>query len=144
MSDKCPGCGAALGPMSSTRVVGACPSCGKNIWCYRVCGFLKVAIDHRDARIAELEAIVAKLPKTADGVPAYKDMPVWCVMPDGSIYETELGWYCTLGAAFARDLAASQAGYRLSNGIWLDVGVPVEHCYSTPEAAEAAKEASND
>ena len=101
---------------------------------------LEAARQADDARIAELEAVVAKLPKTADGVPAYKDMPVWCVMPDGSIYETELGWYCTLGAAFARDLAARRAGYRLSNGVWRDVGVPVEHCYSTPEAAEAAKE----
>ena len=79
MSDKCPGCGAALGPMSSTRVVGACPSCGKNIWCYRVCGFLKVAIDHRDARIAELEALVAMWPKDIWGKPVGLDDELWTV-----------------------------------------------------------------
>ena len=145
MSDKCPKCNGdgvlreATQAWDCGQEAPVCDFCGgEGTW---MAADSRLAQAH--ARIAELEAIVAKLPKTADGVPAYKDMPVWCVMPDGSIYETELGWYCTLGAAFARDLAARQAGYRLSNGVWRDVGVPVEHCYSTREAAEAAKEAKD-
>ena len=92
-----------------------------------------------EAERDRLKVIVDKLSTTADGVPAYKDMPVWCKMPNGTIYETGLEWYCAYGAVFAHALVG-HAGYRMPNGVWIDKWIAVEDSYSTHEAAQAAKE----
>lgn len=64
-----------------------CPVCGKQLGidgndsdfykCFK-CGFRKGVEVMLAARIEELEAIVAKLPKTADGVVVTPGMVLWC------------------------------------------------------------------
>ena len=96
-------------------------------------------LEELKAENAKLQAIVDKLPVTANGVPAYKGMNVWCIVPDRSVYHSLLGWFCTYGAAYAHQLQAEYVGYRL-NGVWRELLRPVEECYSTEDAAWAAKE----
>lgn len=89
-------------------------------------------------QLAELKAIVDLMPKTADGAPAYKEMPVWCVMPNNTVYGSRLGWYSHYNCAFAHELRPMNCGYRMPNGCWREVSLLAEECYSTIEAAEAA------
>lgn len=67
-----------------------------------------------------LQAIVDKLPKTADGVP---------VAPGDKVYRA--GEYTSAQLTIARDLPEY-------NGGWQDGRVRIENCYSTREAAQAA------
>jgi hypothetical protein len=60
-----------------------------------------------------LQAIVDRLPKTADGVPIAPGASVWAWMGDAGIVETEI--------------------QRVGKGGWFDA------CYSTREAAEKAR-----
>ena len=75
------------------------------------------ASDSKQAKIAELEDIVDKLPTTADGVPVVPGMEIW--HPDGRTGTASIAYY-------GRDCFPSY--------------VVAEYCYSTREAAEAAKE----
>jgi len=70
-----------------------------------------------EAEIAELEDIVDKLPTTADGVPVVPGMEIW--HPDGRTGTASIAYY-------GRGCFPSY--------------VVAEYCYSTREAAEAAKE----
>jgi hypothetical protein len=89
---------------------------------------------YRDARIAELEAVVDKLPKTADGVPVTCGDTVYCwaggeASPDEAVYPLEVQQ--SRGIL----LVGRLGGYRsISNYQALD-----SRCYSTRAAAEAAK-----
>lgn len=87
----------------------------------------------KDNRIAELEAIVAKLPVTADGVPVVPgDTAVrWCVHK-GEIHEVT-GWVWSELDDWRGhvDSVPQGDGYVLTR--------PVSLCYSTREAAEAAR-----
>lgn len=80
----------------------------------------EAALVHRDKRVAELEAVVAKLPKTKDRVP---------VVPGDVVYHPN-GQHSHVTDA---------RGVRLyMTGEW----VGVDTCYSTREAAEAARDAA--
>ena len=78
-------------------------------------------------RLATAEAIVEKLPKTADGVPVFLHDEVWLPGEDEPLYvghienSTRQGWWY------------AQRPYRAA----LDLCM----CYSTREAAQVAKEA---
>jgi hypothetical protein len=88
--------------------------------------------DHWKARAEAAEAVVAKLPKTADGVPITPGMELW-----GS-----LGWNNEPAKATLRGTYAE--GYSVGTPEWgMNVRPEVE-CYSTREAAEAAKESPRD
>jgi hypothetical protein len=86
----------------------------------------------RDARIAELEAIVAKLPKTADGMPVVPQVAhVWYVHPTGKVVgfaptidDITQGWWCHNGG-------------RDPDDNWTHV--TLADAYSTRQAAEAAR-----
>jgi hypothetical protein len=96
------------------------------------CGHLAKVAYELARRLAEAEAIVAKLPKTADGVPITPGMELW-----GS-----LGWNNEPAKATLRGTYAE--GYSVGTPEWgMNVRPEVE-CYSTREAAEAAKEAPRD
>ena len=85
------------------------------------------ALDEAEDRIADLQAIVDKLPKTADGVPVVPGEYVWtpgCAM-----------WIVCRGngsSDYSETLAAEPNAYDM------DPSMPVRFCYSTREAAEAA------
>lgn len=95
-----------------------------------VCGAMKVGADYarqRDGlptyaeleeKVAELQAIVDKLPRTADGVP---------VVP-GMVLHYRRGWQV---------LGAMVGEYADREGDWHCVAI--DDCYSTRQAAEAAK-----
>ena len=150
---ECPDCNGD-GFLGHTPIAGrkvACPTCGGHEDSLGIGYVIAFSEDDNPSpspspgqalldRLGELEAIVAKLPLTADGVPAHKDMRVWAVMPDGSVYDTVLGWYCTCGAAFAHQLVAVSCGYRLPNRSWRDVFVDAQDCYSTRAAADSARQ----
>lgn len=114
-------------------------------------------IERLQAKVAALEAVVARLPRTADGVPVIPGVdhvfhPDWhlpsplevCPNDDEFTYKHEellrkrLCWtegveapdYLVIGLYSERD-----TGY-WEDGQWL-----VSECYSTRAAAEAAKEA---
>jgi len=80
------------------------------------------------ARIAELSAIVDKLPKTADGVAVYPNMELFAALPDEGVFDGKVEYAC-------KDYVllnwSDEAGYD-------DVGLGL--CYSTKSAAEAALE----
>lgn len=78
------------------------------------------------AKLATKEAIIDKLPKTADGVPVVPGMELHT--PDGGIVTA--CWVSEKSAAFLDGVAI------LDN--WR-----VDNLYSTPEAAKAAKEAAD-
>lgn len=81
------------------------------------------------ARIAELEAIVAKRPKTADGVP---------VVPGSEVWHPEYMWrpwwveYCDSSGGYFVPINPDRRGNE-----WDEAAV--SDCYSTPQAAEAAR-----
>lgn len=76
------------------------------------------------AEIERLQAIVSRLPRTADGMPIAPGMKLWTVF-DGS--DVTVNWFCR--------------GH--GTGVWLmdtDRGNRTEsECYSTREAAEKAR-----
>lgn len=85
-------------------------------------------------RVGELEAIVEKLPKTADGVPITPGMKVWGTSPFGGVRDpatAQLRGFFDEYPIFACEWGHNVAG---------------RECYSTREAALAAskKEATND
>lgn len=89
------------------------------------------------ARVRELEAIVAKLPKTADGVPIVPGMKLWVpafdeVEDDGGIYHHAVTYE---GPVSDRHIVYGGAD-------WMQGPIPLKGrtFYSTREAAEAAKQ----
>lgn len=78
------------------------------------------------ARLAELEAIVAKLPRTADGVPITAGMTLWSIgrVGDTEVFEME---------------ATCETEAKHKHGRWRGGRESIEGCYSTREAAIAAK-----
>ena len=125
MPERCPICDTEL------EAHYHCPTCVRRVLediHARQITMLKGAIEgwrktvaDRDTRIAELEGIVAKLPKTKDGVVVTPGMELW--------------WLSRGRIGECRD----NVGYMNP-----DFSMFFRDCYSTPEAAEAAKEASND
>ncbi len=89
-----------------------------------VCGYCSHSGSLMLAKIERLQAIIDKLPKTADGVPVVPGMilfdPVWI---DRHFPIEELLVYCP-------DATRSE---------WHDGEVDVSQCYSTKAAAKAAK-----
>ena len=85
----------------------------------------------------ELEAVVERLPKTADGVPVVPGDTVYAKRnpSDDTIVEFEVADYekWTVDAWGSRNQARA---YTEAGGGW----VVSRHCYSTPEAAEAARQ----
>jgi hypothetical protein len=86
--------------------------------------------DAAEARVKELQAIVDKLPKTADGVYVYPEMKVWVIDklsfvgdPPGTIRSHEVIRICKTGWMFS-DVP--------------DGFIRWDETYSTPEAAAAA------
>lgn len=83
-------------------------------------------------RITELEAIVAKPPQTADGVPTYVGMEIW--------------WLARSRRAFRKTIRAIHIDGKVNLARWTlwpmqgSFWVPLVRCYSTRAAAEAAKE----
>jgi uncharacterized Zn finger protein (UPF0148 family) len=164
MSEQtCPKCGAGLGVKFN---VLWCPTCGDVDLAYRwavgdlrrqvaavtaerdgtlevltdVARTLKATEAERNAavqRAEAAEAIVAKLPKTADGVTCYIGDVLWVVY-EGRVLECEpLNIYSdshlSVGAHFA-----AKAGYR-NRLVWVDGWHRPEDCYSTRAAAEQAQ-----
>jgi len=88
---------------------------------------LKEASD-RAAEITRLRAIVEKLPKTADGVPVVPGDELWVRHPDGGCAGTRRWWkHPSLGWSVGFEHMQNEP-------------IDVSSCYSTREAAEAAKE----
>jgi len=90
--------------------------------------------------VKRLRVIADTLPKTADGVPAMAGKSVFSVEVDGSIYANELVWWSFKGGHAA---LLMHSGYRNRLGVWIDQWKFASECYSTREAALAAKEASD-
>lgn len=94
------------------------------------------------ARIAELEAVVGKLPRTADGVPTYPGMPAWFAFRDG-VHEAVL----MMQSSGLRVEAYFPDGLEIfrdddDEPYEVDYSRPAySACYSTREAALAAAEA---
>ena len=90
-----------------------CESCGtswrKHLGIQGTCAKLQEA----EQKIERLQAIVDRLPKTADGVPIVPGMEVWSWMGDAGLMSTEIT--------------------RIGKGGWFAA------CYSTREAAEKAR-----
>lgn len=85
-------------------------------------------LDLRSAdRIEALEAIVEKLPKTADGVPVVPGMELWGLGHDDHV------WTCKVSNRWEKYEHMSSAGPYLIHHDEID-------CYSTYAAAETAKE----
>ncbi len=98
---------------------------------------LAAALKKKDERIAELEAVVEKLPKTADGVPIVHGSSVWDVCKN----------------SYAKGMCECHVETSLRNdsgdGNWdppleIEDFYDLENLYSTREAALAAKEASDE
>ena len=81
-----------------------------------------------EAKVAQLQAIVDKLPKDAEGVTKLPGDIVWRVSEEGM--EKRLVQWASEWSPWP--------GYRASYGIE-GPPVPVEECHSTREAAEAAR-----
>ena len=100
----------------------------ERIW-FNIDDFIDL-IETLQQRVADLEAIVAKLPVTADGVPVVPGMSVWYPSPyDGEIYE-------------CRNVLRPSATYFPKDGR-CQVStqfIGVSRCYSTREAAEAKEQ----
>jgi hypothetical protein len=75
--------------------------------------------------IERLRAIVAKLPKTADGAPVVPGMTLFYIHPKGKVYSVLIGF----------DLDETWVNYA-ANGDRARLGIG--DCYSTRAAAEAA------
>ena len=73
-----------------------------------------------------LQAIVDRLPVTADGVPIVFGMTVWMNTPNAGIVQADTG--------------LPNGGIRVG-GIVMPTNIRPEICYSTREAAEAARDA---
>ena len=78
------------------------------------------------AEVDRLEAVVARLPKTADGVPLVDGDRVW--VPDGTEY------------IYSHPIDTDLLYYRTECG----VGLFASACYSTRDAALDAKEADHE
>ena len=77
--------------------------------------------------LAEAQAVVDRLPKTADGVVVYEERKIWFIV-DGEVVEGAAG-------------IPLFAGYPDTNlGCICQPHTGVSEAYSTPEAAEAARE----
>ncbi len=85
--------------------------------------------DELNAKLAERDAVINKLPKTADGVVHARYDNLNLYHPSHTNYRTHT--FNILIWSNDRWLTAGWAGDR----------VPVSECYSTPEAAQAAVEA---
>lgn len=96
------------------------------------------------ARIAELEAIVGKLPKSADNKPIYPGMKCVIYFPRPDIGEEK----SVVSDAIVHAISHVPG----SDKILIEVGVcenfggfvPADRIYSTPEAARQAKEQDHD
>ncbi len=92
-------------------------------------------LEEQAAQIDSLRATVDKLPKTADGVSIVLRMTVW-TLEDGKAWEWTV-------AGIGLDIGGDYY-------LWLDDGEPSRmvsepgQCYSTREAAEAAKEVQDE
>lgn len=85
----------------------------------------------RVAKLLELETIIAKLPETKDGIHVLPGDTVWSIAADGTTEERVVLW-----ATEAHPWPGYSAGFGVEGP-----PIPVEDCYSTLEAAEAAREA---
>jgi len=100
---------------------------------------VRAVVRERDA----LKAIVARLPKTADGVSCQVGDRLWAIVHGRILVDTGDGavWWCKHHVCRATMMGLF--GYRNAAGAWLDFQVPVWECYSTRVAAERAKGDSN-
>jgi hypothetical protein len=92
-------------------------------------------------KLGEVEAIVERLPKTKDGVPAYPGMEVW-----SNAKEKELGdgpHKCVVQPFW--DWDSEEDEWEEHGGVWCTmvekrwVGNSLSQCFSTREAALSAK-----
>ena len=91
-----------------------------------------------EREIERLNDVVDKLPKTADGVACYNGMMVWMINGDKSITSGPVCWMGDATPPLGADMLA-HGGYRNTLGAWCDEWYRPADCYSTREAAEAAK-----
>lgn len=109
--------------------LGECP-CESAAWSH-----WDQAIQAAADRLEELEAIVARVPKTADGVPVVPGDTVYAKRnpSDDTVVEFEVADYekWAMDAWGSRNQARA---YTEGGGGW----IVSRHCYSTREAAEAA------
>jgi hypothetical protein len=92
-----------------------------------------------EARAEAAEAVVAKLPKTADGVPVVPGQTVFANWPHGPTVRCY-----AKHEAHGPDMVVFGEGSTVVNGLSCGIRVFVSDCYSTREAAEAAKESPRD
>ena len=100
--------------------------------------------DEAAVRIAELEAIVAKLPKTADGVPITPGMEVWWIVDEDPEY-----WGESIGTPTKRHVVTTCFGlgfpeYKGTHTVQMDdLECGNFDLHSTREAAKKTKEQGN-
>jgi len=95
---------------------------------------LKLGVPDGDAlkaKVAALEALVARLPKTADGASPYEGQELWALQPWNHNHVVSV----VVQTAAVELTMDPETGQSIEGPIH---GIPV--CYSTREAAEAAKE----
>lgn len=83
-----------------------------------------LALSDALARIDELEAIVAKMPRTADGVPIVAGDKLWCLLAGGFTRQI--------------DVKCGIEGTVMLDGDYYFTTCQPGDCYSTKEAADAA------
>lgn len=140
MTDKCPKCRAVeVSSFNKNTTFLCCTTTWKGTVKDETQQCLRNQIIQRDTRIAELEAIVDKLPKTADGVPVAVGQEVFVIVNDeviddgtqkGGIAGACASWYVNPGGNFYDAMVDWKSGYRR----------PLSDCYSTREAAEQARD----
>lgn len=85
------------------------------------------------AKLSAREATIAKLPKTADGVPLVQPLELWVLDGYGRL---QTGVY--IGFEDREDGMLVLVFDAINEGHW---AIPVAECFSTPAAAEAARDA---
>lgn len=125
-----------------------CPACGTPWQDHDGASRTCKALQDARARIAELaakcgrlQAVVDRLPKTADGVPVTPNMPVWCAFRCGVVHGT--AWPCTGNRMFVRYEHAINLADDEYPVMATESDPWREAVYSTESAALAAKESTN-
>ncbi len=139
---QCPECLGSFWGGDCTGPGELCPACHRERF-----GALEAQIAEQGTELSRLREIVAKLPKTADGVPVVQgDGPFWAVI-FGRVVETSCMYWDKVDDNKPECLPIARMYWHVVEGSkhpgWLDeqgrrLTRVVQDCYSTRATAEAA------